>query len=85
MALKPAISGNVINGLGEPDHRRPSHIYWYEPEKIPHGEMQKWFYTQNPDPRMDAARERRAKIMALPFQRLRRSEMIDPPPNFLQL
>ena len=48
-ALFPDISGNTINGLGEEEARRPQHVYWYEPDSLHHGEMQKWFYTQNMD------------------------------------
>lgn len=46
MALRPAISGNDINGLGETSCRRPRVVYWApNPDEIPHGAMQKWFYT----------------------------------------
>lgn len=44
MALWPAVSGNTINGVGEPTPRRPSPIYWHPPETTPHGQLQKWFY-----------------------------------------
>jgi len=46
-SLIPEMSGNTINGLGEAATRRPTHVYWHEPDKLHHGEMQKWFYTQN--------------------------------------
>ena len=46
MALRPAISGNEINGLNEVEPRNPSIVYWApNPDDIPHGEMQKWFYS----------------------------------------
>ena len=48
-ALMPDISGNAVNGLGESEVRRPTYVYWHEPEALHHGEMQKWFYTQNMD------------------------------------
>lgn len=49
IALMPSVSGNTINGLGETPFRRAAPIYWHEPETLHHGELQKWFYTQNPD------------------------------------
>ena len=45
----PEVSGNSVNGLGETEVRRPTHVYWHEPDALHHGEMQKWFYTQNMD------------------------------------
>ncbi len=47
VALMPEVSGNTVNGLGETAFRRPRHVYWHDPESLHHGEMQKWFYTQN--------------------------------------
>lgn len=50
MALKPEQSGNVINGLGEEALRRPRMVYWApDPDDIPYGAMQRWFYTATPD------------------------------------
>lgn len=49
IALMPSISGNTITGMGESPSRRATPIYWHDPELLQHGEMQKWFYTQNPD------------------------------------
>lgn len=50
MARAPSVKGNTINGLGEAEHRRPDMIYWApDPDDIPHGEMQRWFYTTRPD------------------------------------
>jgi hypothetical protein len=43
------VSGNTVNGLGETECRRPKHVYWHDPDALHHGEMQKWFYTQNMD------------------------------------
>jgi len=64
--LMPATSGNSINGLGETEFRRASHVYWHDPETIEHGELQKWFYTQDPDnPALAEAREARAKILGI--------------------
>jgi len=44
LALFPEISGNTINGLGENTRRRPSPLYWFDPETIAHGKLQKYFY-----------------------------------------
>jgi len=66
VALMPAVSGNTINGLGETRFRRATHVYWHDPDSIPHGDLQKWFYTQNPDnPAIEQARAARAKILEL--------------------
>ncbi len=60
----PATSGNAINGLGETAFRRASRVDWHDPDTIEHGELQKWFYTQDPDnPAIVKARAARAKIL----------------------
>ena len=65
-ALIPDVSGNDVNGLGEEAFRRPKHVYWHEPDTLPHGEMQKWFYTQNMDNEpIQQARAEREKIHAI--------------------
>lgn len=49
-ALKPEISGNTINGLGETEPRQPRMVYWAQnPDDIPHGKLQQFFYTQGGD------------------------------------
>ena len=49
MALKPDVSGNDINGLGEVEIRQPRYVYWgNDPDDVAHGAMQKWFYTVDP-------------------------------------
>ena len=64
VALMPARSGNTVNGLGKSEFRRASPVYWHDPDTIEHGELQKWFYTQDPDNQAIAkAREVRAKIL----------------------
>jgi epoxyqueuosine reductase len=64
VALMPARSGNTVNGLGETEFRRASPVYWQDPDTIEHGELQKWFYTQDPDNEAIAqARAARAKIL----------------------
>ena len=69
MALAPEVSGNVVNGLGEPDQRRPRMVYWApNPDDIPHGQMQRWFYTVNADdPRLAKTRAWRQKILDAPL------------------
>jgi len=63
VALMPDVSGNSVNGLGESEARRPTHVYWHEPDMLHHGEMQKWFYTQNMDhPAIQKTRADREKI-----------------------
>ena len=67
-ALMPAVSGNTINGLGEPAPRRPKPIYWHDPATLAHGRLQQWFFTQTPDdPRIHAARAERQRIVDTPL------------------
>ena len=66
LALRPEITGNAINGLGERRGRKAQPIYWHAPETLAHGEMQKWFYTQDPNnAAIEAARRDRAKILEI--------------------
>lgn len=68
MATWPEISGNAINGLGETDRRRPRHVYWApNPDDIPHGRAQRWFYTQNDHPDLNALRDLRRAEEARPL------------------
>ena len=69
MALEPAISGNAINGLGEAEPRRPRVVYWApDPDTIPHGAMQRWFYQVDPgNPHLARARADRAALLAEPM------------------
>jgi ferredoxin len=64
MALAPEVSGNTINGEGERQLRRATPIYWHDPDSLPHGAMQKWFFTQDPDnAAINRARAERAEIL----------------------
>src|SRR5438067_3222487 len=65
-ALWPPISGNTINGLGEPGVRRPSPIYWHAPDATPHGPLQLWFY-QRMTPRVLEARKERQRWIDEPL------------------
>lgn len=69
MARAPQVAGNTINGLGEADHRRPDMVYWApDPDDIPHGDMQRWFYTTRPDDdRFKAMAAWRAQIYDAPL------------------
>lgn len=69
MALAPEVSGNTINGLGETAPRRPRMVYWApDPDTIPHGRMQRWFYSVRPDhPALVAARADRQEILDTPM------------------
>jgi epoxyqueuosine reductase len=63
-ALIPKTSGNTVNGMGETEFRQASPVYWHDPDSIEHGELQKWFYTQDPDnAAIAAARVARAKVL----------------------
>lgn len=68
MARWPDISGNTINGLGEPAQRPASTVYWSpDPSAIPHGPLQEWFYSVDPGiPDFQEHRARRAEIFARP-------------------
>jgi epoxyqueuosine reductase len=68
-ALTPAISGNHINGLGEPNVRRPRMVYWApEPSQIPHGEMQEYFYRQSATvPEFGEKRAQRMAVIEAPL------------------
>jgi epoxyqueuosine reductase len=65
MALRPPVSGNAINGLGEKDRRPARTVYWaQDPDAIPHGRMQRWFYQADPhDEHVNAARAARARLL----------------------
>ncbi|MEL7464303.1 MAG: 4Fe-4S dicluster domain-containing protein [Pseudomonadota bacterium] len=66
MARAPEVSGNEINGLGETAKRPPEVVYWSpDTSAIPHGRMQEWFYTRDPDdPHITRARAERIEILS---------------------
>lgn len=66
LRLWPDISGNTINGLGETAPRRPSPIYWHDPDELDFGPLQQWFYQHNRHPELDRARQRRSEAMSQP-------------------
>ena len=65
----PDVSGNTINGLGETEFRRPRIVYWSpDPNDIPHGDLQRWFYSVNPnEPSIVSRRAERQKILDEPL------------------
>jgi ferredoxin len=68
MALWPGLSGNAINGLGEREPRAPRPIYWHEPERTPHGPLQRWFHARSAGhPVLAQARARRQEIIDAPL------------------
>jgi len=69
MALRPEITGSEINGVGETEERRPRMVYWApNPDDIEFGEVQKWFYSQEPpDPELLKERAKRHEILAAPL------------------
>ncbi|WP_242652349.1 4Fe-4S dicluster domain-containing protein [Limimaricola pyoseonensis] len=69
MALAPAVSGNEINGMDLDAPRPPRMVYWApDPDEIPHGGMQRWFYTVRPDaPALVAERAARQAILEAPL------------------
>jgi ferredoxin len=81
MALRPEMSGNSVNGLGEEERRRPRTVYWApNPDDIPHGPMQRWFYTVNPDePAMVSQRAVRRKILEAPLPELADDKVVRTP------
>lgn len=67
MALRPEISGNTINGLGNARIRRPTPVYWQDPETIAHGAMQEWFGTRDMIAEVGEIAARRDKVLAEPL------------------
>ena len=65
MALWPALSGNTINGVGEDRVRRPTPVYWHDPDATPHGPLQRWFYSRM-TPLVLEARQERIRASELP-------------------
>jgi len=44
--LLPSVSGNTVNGLGEPTPRRPSPIFWHIKRNMPFGELQQALFDR---------------------------------------
>jgi epoxyqueuosine reductase len=64
LGLRPPVSGNAINGLGELRPRRPTPLYWHPKGLSPYFEMQQWMAAQGAkQPELLARRADRARIM----------------------
>ncbi len=64
-ALRPNINGDDINGVGETAPRRPRVVFWApDPGDIPFGNVQRWFYTNEP-PGTELAVERAKRKVVL--------------------
>jgi len=52
MALRPAVTGDESNGVGEIAVRRPTMVYWApDPQNIAFGDVQRWSTsTKSPSP-----------------------------------
>ena len=70
--LIPETSGNSVNGMNETRFRRPSYVYWgNNTDDIIHGELQKWFYTVDPeDPGYEQQRKHRQVALDLPLEEI---------------
>ena len=80
----PDISGNAVNGLNEPDFRRPRMVYWApDPADIPHGDMQLYFYTQSAKvPEFADKRAARQKILDEPLSPLADTPAVKAPQDW---
>lgn len=72
LSCRPEVTGCEINGLGETEVRRPKMVFWApDPDDIAFGEVQKWFYQQEPaDPELMKERARRRAILEAPLPEL---------------
>ena len=72
MALRPAITGDELNGVGETEVRRPSMMFWApDPDDIAFGEVQRWFYQHEaPEPDRLAERAKRRAMLEAPLPEL---------------
>ncbi len=79
LALVPEISGNAINGLGESRRRPQRYVFWHDPDLIPHGRLQRWYYTQNDSPAAVAARDKAFGAAARPLPAIADIKVEDAP------
>ena len=65
MALRPAVTGDELNGVGETEVRRPRMMFWApDPDDIAFGEVQRWFYQHEvPEPDRLAERAKRLSLI----------------------
>ena len=69
LVRRPGIKGNEINGLGEDEVRQPGMVFWApDPDDIEFGEVQKWFYgNEPPNEELMALRAQRREILETPL------------------
>ena len=67
LTLLPDITGKKINGVGETEIRQPTPIFWHDPERIAHGDLQAWFYKNGRSEKVRSIREETMKVMATPI------------------
>ena len=72
MALRPAVTGDELNGVGESEARPPTMMFWApDPNDIAFGDVQRWFYQhENPEPGRMAERARRRAVLESPMPEL---------------
>jgi epoxyqueuosine reductase len=86
MSLRPGITGMEVNGLDETEVRRPTMVYWApDPDDIPFGEVQKWFYRREPqDPELMKERARRREILDAPLSELNEMPSLHTPQEWTE-
>lgn len=86
MDRKPVESGNVINGLNETRPRPARLVYWAnDPDSIPHGDMQRYFYEQSARvPAFAEARQKRQNVLDAPLPPLREERTSRSPQDWTQ-
>ncbi|MCO5088569.1 MAG: 4Fe-4S dicluster domain-containing protein [Methylobacteriaceae bacterium] len=69
VALRPHVTGEEINGVGENEPRRPDVVFWAtNPDDIPFGGVQRWFFTkETPGTELAAERARRRVVLEAPL------------------
>jgi len=78
MKLWPTnISGNEINGVGETEVRKPDIVWWAtENDKTSFGEMQEWFYQNEPkDENLMKLRDKRKAIINTPLPEIKEDRL----------
>lgn len=72
LPLRPEITGNEVNGLSEEAVRQPTMVFWApNPDDIPFGDVQKWFYQHEPqDDELIQERAKRKAILDAPLPEL---------------
>ncbi|MEM9050159.1 MAG: 4Fe-4S dicluster domain-containing protein [Pseudomonadota bacterium] len=84
MACAPPVSGNAVNGLGETEKRRATVVYWApDPDTIPHGKLQRYFYSVDKSaPVMVAAQQDRQRRAAVAMAELAEEQVVRSPEDW---